>query len=75
MKPAAFDYIRADSVDEVTQLLGNYGEDARILAGGQSLIAALNMRLAQPSVLIDISRIEALSKIKLTGKATLFGAA
>jgi 2-furoyl-CoA dehydrogenase FAD binding subunit len=75
MKPAAFDYIRADTVDEVVQLLGQYGEDARILAGGQSLIAALNMRLAQPRVLIDISRVQALAGIKVTATAMAVGAA
>jgi 2-furoyl-CoA dehydrogenase FAD binding subunit len=56
MKPAAFDYIRADSAEEAVALLAEYGEDARILAGGQSLMAILNMRLAQPKVLIDIHR-------------------
>lgn len=75
MKPAAFDYIRADSTEEVLQLLGEYGEDARILAGGQSLIAALNMRLTQPRVLIDISRVEALSRIRLGRGAMTVGAA
>ena len=75
MKPAAFDYIRADTIDEVVQLLSQYGEDARILAGGQSLIVALNMRLTQPRVLIDISRVEALSGIKLTGTTMTVGAA
>jgi len=75
MKPAAFDYIRADTVDEVVDLLDTYGEDARILAGGQSLIAALNMRLTQPRVLIDISRVEALSTIRVSGKAMTVGAA
>jgi 2-furoyl-CoA dehydrogenase FAD binding subunit len=75
MKPAAFDYIRADSLEEVLHLLGEYGEDARILAGGQSLMAALNMRLAQPRVLIDISRIEALSRIRLRRGVMTVGAA
>ncbi len=75
MKPAAFDYIRADSTDEVVQLLAEYGDDARILAGGQSLIAALNMRLAQPRVLIDISRVEALSRIRVSSTTLTVGAA
>lgn len=75
MKPAAFDYIRADTIDEVVQLLSQHGEDARILAGGQSLIAALNMRLTQPRVLIDISRVKALAGIKLTGTTMTVGAA
>ncbi len=75
MKPAAFDYIRADSTDEAVQLLAEYGDDARILAGGQSLIAALNMRLTQPRVLIDISRVEALSRIRISRKQMNIGAA
>ena len=56
MKPAAFDYVRADSAEEARGLLHRHGEDARILAGGPSLMAVLNMRLAQPQLLIDISR-------------------
>jgi 2-furoyl-CoA dehydrogenase FAD binding subunit len=56
MKPAAFDYVRTDGAEEARALLSRYGEDARILAGGQSLMAVLNMRLAQPQLLIDISR-------------------
>ncbi len=75
MKPAAFDYIRADSTEEVVELLGEYGEDARILAGGQSLLAALNMRLTQPRVLIDISRIADLSRIRVSGGVLTVGAA
>ena len=75
MKPAAFDYIRADSTEEVVQLLAEYGEDARILAGGQSLMAALNMRLTQPRVLIDISRVEELARIRVSGKTMTIGAA
>lgn len=64
MKPAAFDYIRADSADEAVALLAEYGDDARILAGGQSLMAVLNMRLAQPKVLIDIHRAADLGAIR-----------
>jgi 2-furoyl-CoA dehydrogenase FAD binding subunit len=63
MKPAAFDYIKADTVQEVTQLLDEYGAEARILAGGQSLLPMLNMRLARPTVLIDVMRIQALAAI------------
>jgi 2-furoyl-CoA dehydrogenase FAD binding subunit len=63
MKPRAFDYVRAETAQEACELLHRYGDDARILAGGQSLMAVLNMRLAQPRVLIDISRSQALSSI------------
>lgn len=66
MKPAAFDYIRADHLDEALEALARHGADARIIAGGQSLMPMLNMRLAQPAVLIDIMRIEALAKVETT---------
>ncbi|MEI2417829.1 FAD binding domain-containing protein [Orrella sp. JC864] len=56
MKPQALDVVRADSAQEAVALLAELGAQARILAGGQSLMAALNMRLAQPGTLIDISR-------------------
>jgi 2-furoyl-CoA dehydrogenase FAD binding subunit len=63
VKPPAFDYIRADSADEAVAMLAEYGDDARILAGGQSLMPILNMRLAQPRVLIDISRAADLGRV------------
>jgi 2-furoyl-CoA dehydrogenase FAD binding subunit len=63
MKPAAFDYVRAESLDEALSVLGEEGADARILAGGQSFMAMLNMRLARPKVLVDIMRIDALDRI------------
>jgi 2-furoyl-CoA dehydrogenase FAD binding subunit len=63
VKPPAFDYVRVDTADEAVDLLGEYGEEARVLAGGQSLMPILNMRLAQPSMLIDISRCAELSSI------------
>ncbi len=61
MKPSNFDYYRPDSVDEALSLLGEYGDDARTIAGGQSLMAMLNLRLAAADVLIDISRLRELS--------------
>lgn len=75
MKPAAFDYVRADSADEAVDLLARHGEDARILAGGQSLMAVLNMRLAQPALLIDISRSKPLASVARDDGALLVGAA
>ena len=57
MKPAAFDYVRAESRRQVLELLAEYGQEARIIAGGQSLMAVLNMRLAQPKLLIDINQV------------------
>lgn len=75
MKPAAFDYLRVDSSNEAAHALAKHGEDARILAGGQSLMAVLNMRLAQPSLLIDISRSRELANVKLEKAAMCIGAA
>jgi aerobic carbon-monoxide dehydrogenase medium subunit len=60
MKPAPFEYHRPDSVDEALALLAEHGYDAKLLAGGQSLIPAMNFRLATPAVLIDLNRIAAL---------------
>mgnify|MGYP006197171245 CR=1 FL=1 len=65
MKAPSFDYVRPGSVDEVLSLLRHHGDDARILAGGQALMATLNMRLSEPELLIDINAIESLSGIEL----------
>src|SRR5262245_31867381 len=65
VKAPRFHYVRAESVDEAIRLLAQHGDDARILAGGQSLMPTLNMRLSQPKVLIDINRIDALKGIAL----------
>jgi 2-furoyl-CoA dehydrogenase FAD binding subunit len=75
MKPRPFEYVRPDTVDEVLELLAEYGDDARILAGGQSLIPMLNLRLIEASVLIDISRLPALGGIADRGDAIEIGAA
>jgi 2-furoyl-CoA dehydrogenase FAD binding subunit len=69
MKPRPFDYIRPDTVEEALAPLADYGEDARVLAGGQSLVPMLNLRLIEAAALIDISRIAALDAIRdLSGK-------
>ena len=64
MKPAAFDYVRAEHLDEVLAGLAHQGGDARIIAGGQSLMPMLNMRLARPRTLIDIMRLPELARIE-----------
>jgi 2-furoyl-CoA dehydrogenase FAD binding subunit len=64
MKPAAFDFVRAESLDEALDVLRNEGSDARIIAGGQSLMPMLNMRLAKPRVLVDIMRLAELRGIE-----------
>ena len=74
MKAPAFDYVRADSATDACALLGQYGPDARLLAGGQSLLPAMNLRLASPSVLIDIGRITGLDGIEVRGNALHIGA-
>jgi 2-furoyl-CoA dehydrogenase FAD binding subunit len=75
MKPAAFDYVRAESLDEALDVLRNERGDARIIAGGQSLMPMLNMRLARPRVLVDIMRLEALRKIEPRQGRIAIGAA
>lgn len=64
MKPANFDYFDPARVEEALSLLARYGDDAKLLAGGQSLIPLMNFRLARPKVIIDINRIEALDYIR-----------
>jgi carbon-monoxide dehydrogenase medium subunit len=58
MIPAAFEYYRASSVDQAAQLLNSHGENAKLLAGGHSLLPLMRLRLAQPSALIDINPLE-----------------
>lgn len=74
MKAAAFDYVRAASVAEALSLLTHHGAGAKLLAGGQSLLPALNLRLSAPDILIDISRIEALRGIAITPSGLRIGA-
>lgn len=69
MKPAPFSYLRAGSVEEVTAALAEHGSEARIIAGGQSLLPMLNMRLAKPAMLVDIMRIKALGTITTDANA------
>jgi carbon-monoxide dehydrogenase medium subunit len=69
--PAAFEYRRADSVEAALAALAQYGSDARLLAGGQSLIPAMRYRLARPSALVDINPIRALSYLRSDGDNAL----
>lgn len=75
MKPKQFDYLRAETVEEAVAELAETGEDAKILAGGQSLMAMLNFRLVEPEVLVDIAGVEALSYIREDGDMVEIGAA
>src|SRR5687767_9059795 len=63
MKPAPFEYFRPRSLDEALSLLGEHGSDAKPLAGGQSLIPAMNFRLATPAVLVDLNAIPKLAYV------------
>jgi carbon-monoxide dehydrogenase medium subunit len=74
MKAAAFDYVKPASTDEVLALLQEYGDDARLLAGGQTLMATLNMRLSEPQLVIDITGIESLRGISVQGNLLRIGA-
>ena len=74
MKPAPFAYTKARTLKEAIALLSKHKDDARLLAGGQSLIATLNMRLSAPELLIDINGIKGLDGIAKKGKAIEIGA-
>ena len=63
MIPASFDYVRAGSADEAIALLGEHGDDAKLLAGGHSLLPLMKLRLAQPAVLVDIGALRDLSYV------------
>jgi carbon-monoxide dehydrogenase medium subunit len=74
MIPALFDYHRASSVPEAVELLGACGEDAKLLAGGHSLLPLMKLRLAAPGALIDIGRLRDLSYIREDGNRVAIGA-
>jgi carbon-monoxide dehydrogenase medium subunit len=74
MKPVAFDYVIADSIDMAVSSLADGGGDAKIIAGGQSLVPMLNFRLLRPSILVDINRIGDLTFIEDAGKNIRIGA-
>ena len=74
MIPAAFEYVRAHSPDEALAQLQKHGADARVLAGGQSLIPAMRFRLARPAVLVDINGISSLDYIRVTDGTLSVGA-
>lgn len=67
MKPAAFEYQAPRTIDLALALLAEHGDDAKLLAGGQSLIPTMNFRLAQPTMLIDLGRVEGLAGIRRAG--------
>jgi carbon-monoxide dehydrogenase medium subunit len=74
VKPPPFRYVRPGSIDEVLQLLGEHGDEAKVLAGGQSLVPLLNFRLARPSVLIDLALVGSLRGIERRNGTLAIGA-
>jgi CO/xanthine dehydrogenase FAD-binding subunit len=74
MKPAAFEYVVANSIEQAVAVLAQAGGDAKILAGGQSLVPMLNFRLLRPALLVDINRIPDLAFIEDVGDAVKIGA-
>jgi 2-furoyl-CoA dehydrogenase FAD binding subunit len=75
MKPRRFDYVRPDSADEAVAVLAEYGDAASVLAGGQSLMPMLNLRVAEPAVLIDIACLKELDYIRIADGKVEVGAA
>ena len=74
MKAPKFSYTRGESLDQVLTLLNEYGEEGRILAGGQSLMPTLNMRLSNPKILIDINHLSELNSISINDDIVSIGA-
>src|ERR1700747_1498672 len=74
MKPAPFNLLRPKSVDEALALLQAHGDEAKILAGGQSLVPLMNFRLAQPQNLIDLNRVQGLYQIEFHDQTLSLGA-
>jgi carbon-monoxide dehydrogenase medium subunit len=74
MKPASFEYHRPDSLQQALELLNKYGPESKLLAGGQSLVPAMNFRVIQPGILIDINRISELDFVRQNQAALRLGA-
>ena len=74
MKPAKFDYYAPSSIEEALELLVRYDGEARVLAGGQSLVPMMNFRLATPAAIVDLNRIASMNFIRQVGDAVLIGA-
>jgi aerobic carbon-monoxide dehydrogenase medium subunit len=74
MIPAQFDYVRAGSVDEAVAALAEHGDDAKVLAGGQSLIPLLRLRLSYPEVIVDVGRVDEMRGVRDDGGDIVIGA-
>jgi len=73
MIPASFSYVRAESADDAVALLGEYGDEAKLIAGGHSLLPLMKLRLATPSVLIDVARVSDLAYVRDGGDHLAIG--
>src|SRR4051794_41291856 len=74
MIPAPFDYVRAGSADEAIAQLAEHGDDAKLLAGGMSLLPLMKLRLSTPAVIIDVGRVRDLSYVRDAGDHIAIGA-
>ena len=74
MYPAPFEYFAPESVEEALTLLSQYGEDAKVLAGGQSLVPMMKLRIASPRCLIDVNRIKTMTGLSQSGDRLVLGA-
>jgi aerobic carbon-monoxide dehydrogenase medium subunit len=74
MIPSKFDYLRPTSLDQAIHVLGNAGDDAKVIAGGQSLLPLLRLRLANPEMLVDIGGLDELRGVRDEGESLLIGA-
>jgi CO/xanthine dehydrogenase FAD-binding subunit len=74
VKPAPFDYVRAESVEHALDTLREHGDEAKLLAGGQSLVPAMNMRLARPRVVVDLNRVPGLDEVGAENGSVRIGA-
>lgn len=74
MIPAAFEYVRAESVDHAVSALAEHGDEAKVMAGGQSLLPLMRLRLATPEVVVDVGRLADLRGVREDGNALVIGA-
>jgi CO/xanthine dehydrogenase FAD-binding subunit len=74
MKPAPFEYVRAETVAHALEVLGEHAGEAKVLAGGQSLVPALNMRLVRPAALVDVNRVSGLESVRADNGSVSVGA-
>jgi aerobic carbon-monoxide dehydrogenase medium subunit len=74
MKPSSFEYVRPTNLDEALQAISHYGDNGKILAGGQSLVPMMNLRLVRPEVVIDINRIAGLDTVQVDNGELVIGA-